>query len=207
MKDLDRRSGRASWLRVAAVALLAAPAAFWVGRLTAGTAPRSEAARVVSGDCAPAAELAGATRPSVPELMGKAMEVAALGAVPARQDPPPQDRAGAPTSGPSPAPAALSTTPALSPERVADVERESAARLAAMTPTFQTRCPSSRGGEFTVQISFDAEGREVGRALSVDKEGSAQRGALECLRDLDGVALTVRPPGAPIGVAVPLDLR
>ncbi len=96
---------------------------------------------------------------------------------------------------------------ALSAERVADTEREVAARLEGMIATFQTRCPWSRPAQLTVQVAFDAEGREVGRSFSTDKDAPPEQWIVECLRSLDGVALTVRPPGAPITVSVPLAMR
>jgi hypothetical protein len=174
------------WLGVAA-ATLAAVAAFWIGRLTAGAEREHVPSSAVENRAAPRA---------LPPLAFNRE-----GAWP------PPGKALAPAPSAEVAQPAASLPPALSPERVADVEREAAQRVEETASVYQSRCPSSSGARLTVQLAFDADGREIGRAFSSDKDAPPDAGVLECLRDTEHSSLTVRPPGAPITVTVPFTVR
>jgi hypothetical protein len=55
----------------------------------------------------------------------------------------------------------------------------------------------------TIDSTFDRHGREIARGVSEDRRAPAGELAA-CLRQLQGVALSISPPGANVGVRVPV---
>ena len=168
---------------VAALALLVAftlGATFALWRLSADLPPRESTS------------LAAAPEPAPP--------------LPAPQLPPPAVRAPVAVAPPSlpavPARAASAT------ELQARVAEEVKAQLETLRPYIASRCPPSavlKGGQasatLTVNSTFDAQGREIARGISEDRRSPAAELA-RCLRQLEGIALSVSPPGSNVGISV-----
>jgi hypothetical protein len=90
---------------------------------------------------------------------------------------------------------------------VARVAHEATRVLEAARSDLAARCaPSGAGGaQFTFNVTFDANGREIARGISEDRRHRAPRVA-SCLRKLPIGSLRVTPPGANVGVRVAMQL-
>lgn len=94
------------------------------------------------------------------------------------------------------------------PEVVARVAREASERLEAARAELVERCVPAgrRNGQatpFTFNVVFDAGGREIGRGIVEDRLHRAPDVA-RCLRSIPIGAFRVSPPGARVGVRIPL---
>jgi hypothetical protein len=126
-------------------------------------------------------------------------------------DPPPPPR-----SAPPP-PLALPPTVSLAPTSPAELQATAekaatAALLAEKKKTFLPKCwlpalqkePRPAVAKYTLSMMFDAQGKEIGRALSEDR--SALRSDVgRCLQDLPMGLQLEPPPGAPVSVTIPLE--
>ncbi|MBK9516817.1 MAG: hypothetical protein IPO09_05555 [Anaeromyxobacter sp.] len=176
------------WPALAAVALLAALAAFVAGRWTAegdGHAPAGLPSLAAPAQGGPAAPGVDRPRPAV-----ESHQVAAAAA-------------------PAPAAAPARATP----ELVARATAETAAFLEASRQELHARCWPSGGlasGQpstlVTFNVTFDARGREIARGLGEDRRARAPE-LLRCLQQKVPLgSLHISPPGANVGVRVAMRL-
>lgn len=125
---------------------------------------------------------------------------------------PPLPALAPPAAAPRPAPAAaLAVAPALGPAgrptaaTVARVAEDAARSLEAVRPQLARCLPDGGRGaapaRLTFHVAFDATGREVARGVAEDRRARSPELA-RCLRALPLGAVSVAPPGAPVGVRV-----
>lgn len=130
---------------------------------------------------------------------------------PAAGDPTAAPGRGAWTTPRQPVPSAPATAPrAGAPDPVSRVSR---ARVEAQTKleslrsyideSCWTRGSGAAGVKVTFNVTFDAAGREIARGISEDRRAPAGEFG-RCLRRLRGAALTIAPPGANVGVSIPV---
>ncbi|MHB8872504.1 MAG: hypothetical protein ACYC8T_02350 [Myxococcaceae bacterium] len=115
------------------------------------------------------------------------------------------------TTAPLPPEPVPSTAPP-SPEVMRRANEQAAAALDREHPRFLSQCwkptplpgmaPSAR---FTFQIVVDAEGKELARGISEDRE-EHRAGVGECLRNLPPEPLHIDPPGHTVTLDVPVVL-
>lgn len=123
-----------------------------------------------------------------------------------------------PSEAPAPVPAAAAPAPAapprvaVTPELAARVADEARERLAGLRPLLARRCWPEGGlrsgraeARIVVNLTFDASGREIARGISENRRAPAGEVAA-CLRRLRDAPISVAPPGANVGVSVPLTL-
>ena len=97
--------------------------------------------------------------------------------------------------------------PGVPPEIRARAAIETAEALERQRPALATRCwdPLAHSGSVPVRlsmiVSFDAQGREVGRAIVDDPDGQPE--IAQCLREAMGEQLRI----SPVGTAVDVDLE
>jgi hypothetical protein len=149
-----------------------------------------------------AAHRAPASVPVMP-----ATEAATAAPAPRRTLPLPTAAPQPPVAPSGPAAAKVVVTPDLV-ARVAEQARE---RLEGLRPLLVRRCwpeggPRSRAAStVVVNLTFDASGREIARGISESRRAPAgEAGA--CLRKLRDAPIAIAPPGATVGVSVPLTL-
>lgn len=101
---------------------------------------------------------------------------------------------------PPPPPAPSSPTP----EIVARVISDATVKLEDQRPQILARCPPGSGGaQVTFNVTFDAQGREIARGISENRRARAGAFA-KCLRDMDGMPLSIPPPGTNVAVSIPV---
>ncbi len=91
-------------------------------------------------------------------------------------------------------------------KRAAD---EAAASIDALRRYIVSSCwPAAAAGataKLTFNLTFDAQGREIARDILEGRRASAPaREFGRCLRQLDGTTLAIAPPGANVGVSIPV---
>ena len=126
---------------------------------------------------------------------------------------PPRDPSRAPLRPPTSATSQSAPTPSLAvvtPELVDRVTQETKARIEELRAHIVSRCwpgGASGGGpsstQITLDVTFDAQGHEIARGISEDRRSPAPE-FVRCLRNLEGTVLSVAPPGANVGVNVPV---
>jgi hypothetical protein len=104
-----------------------------------------------------------------------------------------------------PPPPPPSTSP--TPELVARVLSDATVQLENQRPQILARCSPAGGlnggAQLTFNVTFDAQGREIARGISENRR--ARSGAFaKCLRDIDGMRLSIPPPGTNVAVSVPV---
>jgi hypothetical protein len=95
------------------------------------------------------------------------------------------------------------------------VTAQAATDLERTRPQLVDRCwralpkaPAVESATVMLEITFDAQGREVGRSVQQERGGddAAMAGVLECLRGVADLPLSVQPVGTSTGVQIPLTL-
>jgi hypothetical protein len=109
---------------------------------------------------------------------------------------------------PIPAAAAPAPVARATPDTVARVAGEARARIEALRGYIDASCWTGRAEErktakLTFNLTFDAQGREIARGISEDRMAPAQAFG-SCLRKLQGTTLAIAPPGANVGVSIPV---
>ncbi len=184
---------RLTWLASALVA--ATLVAFFAGRWAADAAAGRAAAPALGGVTAAAATPA----PPAPDWRPRA------------PDPGPASPSPAPALPVRVEPAGVSPGGRPSPALVARVAEEAGQALEAARPELTARCvppgrpPGQAAARFTLNVTFDASGREIARGLSEDR-GARSPEVAGCLRRLPLGALRVSAPGANVGVRLALSL-
>jgi hypothetical protein len=183
---------------LAAAGLASVVVAYTAGRWIATPAPAPRAAAERTARAEPPAR--GERQATPWYASGRFTSGAAESArgAPEAQATPPAPPAAAPQAAPAGRP---------TPELVARVAHEASRVLEAARPDLAARCaPSGAGGaQFTFNVTFDANGREIARGISEDRRHRAPKVA-SCLRRLPLGALRVTPPGANVGVRVAMKL-
>ncbi len=117
-------------------------------------------------------------------------------------------RSGAP---PAAAPA-MAPQPKLTPELVDRVTQQARDGLEALRATLVARCApegsrdaGAHPATLVVNLTFDADGREIARGIAENRRAPAGRLGT-CLRRLRDTSLSVAPPGVTVGVSVPITL-
>jgi hypothetical protein len=108
------------------------------------------------------------------------------------------------------------STPALPARAASAAELQSRAtdevnaQLETLRPYIASHCLPSAGVEggkasatVTVSSTFDARGREIARGIGEDRRSPAAELA-SCMRSLEGIALSISPPGSNVGISVPV---
>ena len=79
-----------------------------------------------------------------------------------------------------------------------------------LRPYIVSRCWPAGGlaggqtsAKLTFQITFDEKGREIARGISEDRSAPAGEFG-SCLAKLEGMTLSIEPPGTNVGVSVPV---
>jgi hypothetical protein len=174
---------------LAGLGLLAALVAFLAGRWTAEeAAPAPGARRATSG-----ASRGPAAPPEKP-WASRTPETETLATAAAR------------------APAPTTSTGRATPEIVARATAETTAVLEASRQELTSRCWPRAGlssGKastlVTFNVTYDANGREIARGLSEDRQARAPE-VVRCLQRLPLGSLRIAPPGANVGVRVAMRL-
>jgi hypothetical protein len=112
-------------------------------------------------------------------------------------------------------PALLPVTPApliraASSDLVRHVAKEATAGIDSLRSYIVSSCwPASATGlataKLTFNLTFDVQGREIARGISEGRKASAPAHEFSrCLRRLEGTTLAIAPPGANVGVSIPV---
>jgi hypothetical protein len=141
-------------------------------------------------------------QPTVPLAMPEPPR-AETPAPPAARPAPPAPKAAEPP--PSPAPPR-----AVTPELVARVTESTRREIEKLRPYIVSRCWPEAGlaggrqsARVILKITFDARGREIARGVSEDRSAPAGEFG-SCLLKLEGTSLSIDPPGANVGVSLPV---
>jgi hypothetical protein len=92
---------------------------------------------------------------------------------------------------------------------VARATEEAKAQLENLRPQMVSRCPpagiNSGGVQLVFHFTFDSQGRQTARSVR-PRHRARGREIATCLREMDGLELSIQPPGTNVAVAVPMAL-